>query len=245
MSSLVETAAHGPVLRVWLNRPEKRNALNAELCRALADTLETADRDDAVHAILLAGRGKSFSAGMDLEEAAAGDSEEVNQLHDRLFTIGSRMGTPVVGAIHGASFGGGAGVVANCHIVVAAEDAEFGLTEIRLGLWPFLIYRAVAEALGDRRTLELALTGRIFKAPEAREMGLVHFVAADYENRALALAEGLAASSPAAIRGGMSYRREARGRDWNTAGEIARKSRNQVFQSPEFQEALRRFLKRS
>ena len=88
----------------------------------------------------------------------------MNALHEQLFTIGVRLEKPMVAAVHGAALGGGTGLVANCHVVVALRDAAFGLTEIRLGLWPFLVFRAVAAALGERRAMELALTGRVFRA---------------------------------------------------------------------------------
>ncbi len=244
MSDILEIRLDGRVLRVAMNRPEKRNALNAELCAALVRTLEEADGDAAVGAILLTGNGKSFSAGMDLSEIGPAPSEELNVIHERLFTIGARMTTPVVGAINGAALGGGAGLVANCHIVVAAREATFGLTEIRLGLWPFLVYRALTGTLGDRRTAELALTGRIFGAPEAKTMGLVDEVTDRLDERALEVAKTVAAYSPTAVRSGLRFVREARNKDWTTAGEIARRIRNEVSASADFQEGVRAFLEK-
>jgi enoyl-CoA hydratase/carnithine racemase len=241
MHDILQIVQQGRVLRLFLNRPEKRNALNAELCRILVDALEEADGDPGIGAILLAGRGKSFCAGMDLSEVTAGDTEEIAQAHERLFTVGSRLGKPLIAAVHGAALGGGTGLVANCHIVITAEDATFGLTEIRLGLWPFLVYRAVAMALGERRTVELALTGRIFPAREAVDMGLAHEVTVDLEKRGGEVAEHLAVSSPTAIRSGLNFVQETRGADWPTAGLSARRFRNEVFQSPDFQEGLRAF----
>ena len=241
MSELVETARNGRVCRVWLNRPDKRNALNIELCRALSDALEQAAADPAVGVILLAARGKVFCAGMDLAEASTASTEAIDQAHERLFTIGARLEKPLVAAVEGAALGGGAGLVANAHIVIAAEDAVFGMTEIRLSLWPFLVYRAIGAAMGDRRTLELALTGRIFGAREAREFGLVHEVAAECDNRALEIARGLAASSPTAVRRGMAFVREARGKDWESVGAIARRIRGEVLASRDFAEGLSAF----
>ncbi len=241
MSGILETTRCGRVLRLALNRPEKRNALNTELGRALVDALEEASRDAAVGAILLTGKGKSFCAGMDLSEIAPGGSEDLNQLHERLFTVGARLETPLIGAVQGAALGGGMGLVANCHIVVAADDATFGLTEIRLGLWPFLIYRAVSAALGDRRTAELALTGRIFGPQEAREFGLVHEISYDVEETAADLAKSVAEFSPTAVRNGLRYVRESRGRDWESAGEIARRLRDKVLSSKDFEEGVRAF----
>jgi enoyl-CoA hydratase/carnithine racemase len=151
------------------------------------------------------------------------------------------LGKPLIAAIHGAAVGGGTGLAANCHIVVASENATFGLTEIRLGLWPFLVYRAVALGLGERRTVELALTGRTFRGREAVEIGIAHEVAVDCEARALSVAESLAAFSPTAIRSGLRYVQETRTADWQTAGAIAQQIRSEVFESPDFQEGIRAF----
>src|SRR5450432_412673 len=187
MSDTLDTVSDGRVLRLAVNRPEKRNALNLELCRALVEALEAADRDPGVGAILLTGNGKAFCAGMDLHEIAGVDTDvdtaAISQVHEQLFTIGSRLGKPLIAAVHGAALAGGTGLVANCHIAIAAEDATFGLTEIRLGLWPFLVYRAVAMGLGERRTVELALNGRIFGGREAVAIGLAHEVTAELEKR--------------------------------------------------------------
>ena len=248
MSDTLHTVSDGRLLRVALNRPDKRNALNLELCRALVEALEAADRDPGVGAILLTGNGKAFCAGMDLHEiAGAGsdtdnvDTAAISQVHEQLFTIGARLGKPLIAAVHGAALAGGTGLVANCHIAIASQDATFGLTEIRLGLWPFLIFRAVAVAVGERRTIELALTGRVFGAAEGRELGLVHEIAADLEARATEVARNLAESSPTAIRSGLRCVQEARGKDWKLAGEISQRARREVFESADFQEGIRAF----
>ncbi len=133
--------------------------------------------------------------------------------------------------------------MANCHIVIAAEAATFGLTEIRLGLWPFLVYRPVELAVGERRTVELALTGRVFDAAEAWELGLVHEVTADAEARASEVAQSISAYSATAIRTGMAFVQEVRGRSWQESAQVAQRVRNQVFASADFQEAIRPFRK--
>lgn len=242
--SHIETVPHGHVLRVVLNRPEKRNALSAAMCRELVEALESGGRDPEVRVLLLEARGKSFCAGMDLAEIAPESTEEITAAQEALFTVGSRLDKPLVGAVQGAALGGGTGLVANCHIAIAAENATFGLTEIRLGLWPFLVYRAVALAVGERRALEMALTGRTVDASEARASGLVHEVAADVQARALEIAVALGAASPTAIRTGLEFLREARGKDWADAGRIAARMRNEVFESEYFREAVRAFLER-
>src|SRR5258708_25020830 len=82
----------------------------------------------------------------------------------------------IVAAVHGTALAGGTGLAANAHIVIASEDATFGLTEMRIGLWPFVIFRAVVDAVGERRAVELGITGRIVDAREALALGLVHQV---------------------------------------------------------------------
>jgi len=242
--SHVEVLPQGRVLRVVLNRPEKRNALSAAMCRALVNALESAGRDPEVRVLLLEGRGRSFCAGMDVAEIAPATTGEITSAQEALFTVAARVDKPIVGAVQGAALGGGTGLVANCHIAVAAEGASFGLTEVRLGLWPFLVHRAVSLAVGERRALEMALTGRTMGATEAREIGLVHEVAADAQARAEEIAATLAGWSPTAIRTGLAFLREARGKDWQEAGRIAARMRNEVFESREFQEAVRAFRER-
>ncbi len=243
MSEILQITRFGRVLRIALNRPEKRNALSADLCRALADALDEAAQDPATGAILLTGNGKSFCAGMDLGEVGSGASTppDLAALHERLFNFGARADKPLIGAVNGPALGGGMGLVANCHIVVASEDATFGLTEIRVGLWPFIIYRAVTAALGDRRTAEHALTGRVFGAREARDIGLVHEISYDLEESAADLARTVAGYSPTAVRAGLGYLRESRGRDWETAGQIAARLRKEVLAGADFDEGLRAF----
>lgn len=244
MDDVLEIHREGRLLSIALNRPEKRNALNIQLCRELVNALEAADKDSRVGAILLSGNGKCFCAGMDLSEITATNTDEISSVQEQLFTIGSRLGKPLVGAVHNAALAGGTGLAANCHIVIAREDAQFGLTEIRLGLWPFLVFRAVTAAIGERRTVELALTGRIFQAAEARELGLVHEVAGNLEARAREIGEGMAESSPTAIRSGLTFVHEARGKDWKSGGEIARRIRDEVFESKDFKEGLQAFLEK-
>lgn len=242
MTGHLLSAREGRLLRLTLNRPDKRNALDAALCRELVDALDGAANDTGVSAILLLANGKVFCAGMDLAEIEeGGDTDEISALHERLFTAGARLGKPLIAGVHGAALGGGTGLVANCHIVVAAPEASFGLTEIRLGLWPFLVYRAVEAALGERRSLELSLTGRIFAATEARDSALVHEIADDAPARAYEIALSLAAASPFAVEKGMEFVRRVRGLDWQAAGVIAREARDQVFSGADFREGIRAF----
>jgi enoyl-CoA hydratase/carnithine racemase len=241
MSDILELSQHGRVLRIALNRPNKHNALSSELCRELVDAINRANRDTNIGAMVLTGNGPSFSSGMDLEEVGSVSIETIDNVHEQLFTLSMRLSTPLIAAVNGVAVGGGTGLVANCHISVASEGARFGLTEIKLGLWPFLVFRAMEVAVGERRSIELALTGRMFDAKEAHEIGLIHEIAPDCNQRAMEIAEGLSSSSPSAIHSGLDFVQEVRGKDWGTAGLIARRIREELFQSADFQEGIRAF----
>jgi enoyl-CoA hydratase/carnithine racemase len=245
MNESLQISREGRVLHAALNRPDKRNALTVDLCRALAEAFDEAEADAGVGAVLLSGQGKSFCAGMDLNEALSPESgpDPLNEIHERIFTAGIRMTKPVVAAVQGAALAGGTGLAANCHIVVAAGDATFGLTEIRIGLWPFLIFRSVVAAVGERRATELALTGRIFGAREALDYGLAHYIvdSGGLMERARQIASAAAETSPTAVSSGLIFLREARGKSWEEVGALARRMRNEVFRGADFEEGIRAF----
>jgi enoyl-CoA hydratase/carnithine racemase len=240
---MLQVNRDGRLLRLTLNRPEKRNALNGALCRKLVAAIEEGDNDPNVGAILLCGAGKSFCAGMDLDEMLTPAEAELGEVHERLFTIGRRVTTPMIAAVHGAALAGGTGLAANTHIVVAAEDASFGLTEIRIGLWPFVIFRAVVGAIGERRAVELGITGRIVDAKEAASMGIAHYVASasDVQARAAGIAAAVAAASPEALRRGLRFVAETRGLEYEAAGASAHRFRRELFNTPDFAEGIRAF----
>jgi enoyl-CoA hydratase/carnithine racemase len=241
---LIETARIGRVLRITLNRPEQRNALNLATCEELVRAIDSADPDPSVGAIVLNANGPTFCAGMDLKESLAVDPEQLVGIHERLFTTIHRIGTPMIAAVHGAALAGGTGLVANAHIVFASPDANFALTEIRIGLWPVIIFRALVHAIGERRTVELSLTGRQFKAAEALYYGLVSDLVEDPLARAMEVAETIAGFSPVAIAEGLDYVHQIRGREWEQAGRIGREIRDRLMESEDFKEGIRAFLEK-
>ncbi len=226
------------VLHLALNRPEKRNALNLALCRDLVNALEKADTDPSVGAILLTGNGKAFCAGMDLAEAIQPDRSELDEVHEKLFTAGYRLRKPIVAAVHGPALAGGTGLAANAHVLIASEDAWFGLTEVKIGLWPILIYRAVEAAMGPRRTMELALTGRWFTGLDAWYYGLVHEVSKNPLMRAELIAKQVSELSPNAIGAGLQYVNRTRDKSWDEAGRIGREIRSVLMASQDFKERV-------
>lgn len=180
----------GRLRRIVLAAPEKRNLLDAAMCGELLGQLRDAAADEAVGAILLEADGQAFCTGLDFE---AGED---------LVTIGKRISKPLVAAVKGFAISGGVALLANAHVVVAAQGSSFGLTDIREGRWNQPVFRAVADAIGERRTLELCLTGRVFSTPDALSWGLVHMVAPAFEldDRAFEIATALSNADPGAVR---------------------------------------------
>jgi enoyl-CoA hydratase/carnithine racemase len=246
MSASLTLSRQGRLLRARLNRPDKRNALNSELCLALVQAFSEAESDRAIGAILLEAEGAVFCAGMDLKEALQPGAGNRLEIHEQLFTIGTRLHKPIVAAVNGAALAGGTGLVANAHVVIAADDATFGLTEIRIGMWPFVVFRAVAAAVGERRAVELSLTGRVFGAADAFQFGLVHEVTtlAGLEDRALAVASALAEASPHAVRLGLHYVHKSRSLSFENSGALASQLRAEAFESADFREGVNAFLEK-
>src|SRR3982751_4392853 len=203
---LLQVEGSGPVVRVTLNRPDVRNAFDEALIAELTTWAESVTTSTARVAVL-AGAGKVFSAGADLTWM----SKMVHYSHDenvrdaramaRMFEALDALPIPLIGRIHGAALGGGVGLAAVCDIVVAAEDAAFAFTEVKLGILPAVISPYVLAKIGRSAARELFLTGARFSAERAREIGLVHAVgAADELDRVVAkYVNDLLTSAPEAI----------------------------------------------
>jgi enoyl-CoA hydratase/carnithine racemase len=160
--------------------------------------------------------------------------------------MGARSLKPIVIGVNGAAFGGGLGLAVQGHVVIAETHSVFGLPEIKLGLWPFLIYRAMEEAIGPRRLVALSLSGNNFDAEDALAWGVVHQLCHDDEvqDRAAVVARELAKASPEAIEFGMRYVRDARGRDWEEKGRIASNLREELMAGEDYKEGVQAFKER-
>lgn len=180
MASLI--IAPGPVTTVTLNRPDVRNALDDAMIDALAAFAAGVPTDGSVRVVVLEGAGAAFCAGADLRwMARMADYTHDENLADaqraaRMFDALDTLAVPVVGVVHGAAMGGGIGLAAICDVVIAAEDAIFGLTETTLGIVPAMIAPYVTRKIGVSAMRALALGGVRFDAARAREIGLVHEV---------------------------------------------------------------------
>jgi methylglutaconyl-CoA hydratase len=170
------------VARVTLARPEVRNAFNAEVIRELRDAFSALSSDAGVRVVVLAGEGKTFSGGADvnwMRDALAlsyDDNVADAEAMSDMFRAIDRCSKPVVGRIHGAALGGGAGLTAACDIAIAADGTTFGFTEVKLGIIPAVISPFVLAKIGQSHARALFLTGERFNAKHALTIGLVHQV---------------------------------------------------------------------
>jgi len=229
----------GPLLRVTLTRPERRNAFDAALIRELTEAF--ADVGDA-RVVLLAGDGESFCAGADVDwQRSAIDLsydenvEDALRLYRMLATIDA-CPAPVVGRVQGYALGGGSGLVCCTDVAVAAPDAVFGFSEVKLGIVPAVISPFVFPRIGTGAARRFFLTGERFDAETALRIGLVHEVAPDLDGAIDRVVGELLSAGPQATRAAKRLIRERPGGE--EAAQLAAKLRT----SPEGQEGLSAFL---
>ncbi|MGD2140675.1 MAG: enoyl-CoA hydratase/isomerase family protein [Burkholderiales bacterium] len=179
----LEIELHRDVGVIWMNRPDVRNAFNETMIAELSAAFESLDADDAIKAVVLAGRGPSFCAGADLNwmKKMAGYSADENYqdalaLANMLHRLHS-MNKPTIARVHGHAFAGGMGLVSACDMAVASFEAEFCLSEVKIGLIPATIGPYVVAAMGVRASRRYMLTGERLTAAEAYRVGLVHEIA--------------------------------------------------------------------
>jgi len=176
----VSATGNGAVV-ITLNRPDKRNAFNSEMIGELHTVFVALSADQSVRFVTIKGAGKSFSAGADLDwmKAAASYTQDENEADARALAEMLRalyeMPQPTLALVHGASMGGGAGLVAACDLGVAMKDTKFKFSEVRLGLTPATISPFVIEAIGARWAKALFITAERFDAPYAEKMGLIQY----------------------------------------------------------------------
>ncbi len=189
----------GRVRRLTLAAPARRNVLDSALAVQLLNELRDAEADSDTGSILIDAEGPVFCGGMDFAEP----------LPEEIFTFGHRASKPIVVGMQGVAVSAGVALIANAHVAVAAQGSSFGLTDIREGRCHLGILSAMAAAIGDRRARELALTGRVFTAPDALAWGLVHAITPPFEldDRASAIATALANADPGAVAATLAFTR--------------------------------------
>jgi len=238
------------VLTLTLNRPDKRNALSADLIEHLHQALDRADLDPEVRVIVLRGAGKDFCAGADLDEllASADRSADENEAAAlRLGTLFQRMRElpkPVIALVHGRALAGGAGLLTACDLVVAATGAQVGYPEIQRGFVPAMVMALLRRAVGEKVALDLVLTGRTVTASEAKNLGLVNRVVpeADLERDTSALAAALVQASASAIAFTKQLFYQLHGETLADAIALGARVNAVARATPDFRDAIARFL---
>lgn len=240
------------MLTLTLNRPDKRNALSADLIARLGEALAAADLDADVRVVVLRGEGRDFCAGADLAELLGSASREVAENEADALRLGElflrirQLPKPVVAAVHGHALAGGCGLATACDLVVAAESASFGYPEIQRGFVPAMVLVILRRLVGERVAFDLVATGRILTAGEALHLGLVSRVASDGDlDRMLgAVVEPLATGSATAHALTKKLLYELDGRDFAAGIRLGARVNAIARTTPDFRERVDRFLAR-
>ena len=239
------------VATVTLNRPEARNALSTALVAALERALAELEADPAARVVVLRGAGdKAFCAGADLK--GVGDRGTSLQAREsfsglpRILDAMARMRTPLIAQVHGFALAGGCGLAVGCDVVIAADDAVFGLPEITLGLLPLIVMAPILRAAGRKRGMLMVLSGEPVSAREAFEMGLVSRVVprSDLEGEVGRLATRLAGLSPAALGLAKEAAATAADMEYGAALRYLRELTTLVFLSDDAREGVKAFFEK-
>ncbi len=244
------TRREGPVEHVVLNRPDVRNAFNDDVIAELTAWAAAARTDEKLRVVVLAGEGKVFSAGADASwmvrmiDYSRDENERDATRMAEMFLALDTLPAAVIGRIHGAALGGGAGLAAVCDIAVADEDAVFGFTETKLGILPAVISPYVLPKIGPSAARELFLTGMRFSARRAREIGLVHAVVpvSKLDETVGRYVAELLSAAPTGVAAAKALIARVRGQSTADAMRITAQAIAAQRVSPEGQEGLRAFL---
>ncbi len=247
----IEYAAAAGVARITLNRPDKRNAITAEMMAALRDALQGSAADSGVRVLLVRGAGKDFCAGLDLSEVLnSAESEEAalaaaRRLGD-LYIAMRRHPKPIVAAVQGRALGGGAGIATASDLIVASESAQFGYPEVKLGFIPAIVATMLQRAVNERQAMELALTGEPLSASRAHAIGLINrvFPDAEFEAGVERYVAALAEQSATAMSLSKTLLYQTDGMRFEESIEAGVQANVQARKTDDFKRGVERFLKR-
>ena len=245
-------AVDGLVATITMNRPEKRNAISAQMIADLLEALNVAQNDVYVRAVILTGAGKAFCSGIDLDALNAiakqtpdenlGDSRLMARMFHRLYTFPK----PVISAVNGPAVAGGCGFATFTDITLAAPEAKFGYTEVRIGFIPALVSVMLRRQIGEKRSRDLLLTGRIFDAEEGYRLGLVTEVVPSDKlmERAREFAQIFVANSPTSMEHTKRLLLHYDDDEIRTEIELAIQANAQIRGTADFREGLAAFLEK-
>ncbi len=203
---ILYSAASG-IARIVLNRPEKRNALNPELIEGLKTSLARSAREPDVRVVVISGAGSDFCSGADLagldrtaEESVMDHMESARALAD-VFLAMRHHPRPIVATVRGRALAGGCGLATACDLILAAESAQFGYPEVKLGFVPAIVMAILRRSMSEKRAFELVATGEIIGAAAAHAAGLINrlYLDADFEARSEEYLAALASKSASAV----------------------------------------------
>ncbi len=236
---------------LWLNRPDKNNAFNAQMIRELILALDEVQSQPALRFLLVRGRGKHFSAGADLawmQQAAELDYntnlDDARELAELMYNL-AKLKIPTLAVVQGAAFGGALGLISCCDMAIAADDAQFCLSEVRIGLAPAVISPFVVQAIGERAARRYALTAERFSAERAQRIGLIaeHYPLAALDEQTALWVDNLLLNSPQAMRASKDLLREVGSGELTPAlRRYCKSAIARIRTSAEGQEGLRAFL---
>lgn len=240
-----------PVRTITLHRPERRNAMTPAMQAELIAAMEDASASGC-RVLVLAGAGEAFCSGLDLSslqqmpDRTPGESRADAERVARLFLTLYELPVPTIAAVHGAAIAGGTGLAMICDFTLATPSAKFGFTEVRIGFVPALVSAFLALQIGDKRSRDLLLTGRLFDAAEAWRLGLVNEVVPPEHlaRRVQALSELLAANSPQSL-AATKCLLAAQNRAWlDVAIAHAMEASAQARETADFREGIAAFLEK-
>jgi methylglutaconyl-CoA hydratase len=247
----IQLAFNPPFATIKLNRPEKRNAISYELIADLLGALKEVAVSDA-RALILTGEGQAFCSGMDLDDLKGliGRSPEQN-LEDsktmaELFRAVYEFPKPTIAAVNGAAIAGGAGLATLCDFTLAAPEAKFGYTEVRIGFLPAIVSTFLLRQIGEKQARELLLTGKIISAEEAFRMGLINEIVpvSSLLSRTEELARQLAENSPASLSATKKLLRELTRNELGNQIDLAIQANAAIRATEDFREGISSFLEK-
>ena len=248
----VQARTDGAVLHLTLNRPEQRNAIDGAMVEGLLEALTAAELSSEVRVVALRGAGTDFCAGADLTEllASAGQPADANaQSAERLGEVFVRMRElprPVVAVVHGRAVAGGFGLASACDIILAREGASFGYPEVQRGFVPAMVMAMLRRAVGEKVAFDLVTTGRVLTAREALDLGLISRVipSESFETKVAQMLSELAGLSPSAVALTKRQLYALDGMDFQAGVKLGAQVNAVARATPDFREAVERFLKR-
>lgn len=246
---LVEVQDRAGVVRVTLNRPEKRNALSREMLKELEDVLSALADDASARVVVLGGRGPAFCAGHDLGELVERKTRDYRDLFAtcaRVMTRLRRLPQPVIARVHGVATAAGCQLVASCDLVVAAEEATFATPGVKIGLFCTTPMVPLVRAIPDKPALEMLFTGAPISAERAWELGLVNRVvpAAELDTAIGELTTAMLAQSASVLALGKRAFYQLRALDESAAYERAVAIMTENVCEPDAQEGIAAFLQK-